>query len=641
MAKETATLILKVKQTGQKTIKNIANGIAKIGKAAIAGLGVLTATAGVALKAWRQQELAVNQLNQSLVQQGIFSKKLSNEYQQMASELQKVTTFGDEAILSAQAQLQAYAGQEKITKDLTKSILDFAAAQGVDLKTAAALVGKTIGSSTNALARYGIEIEAGGTKQEKMAALTDALNKKFGGQAEVAAQGTGKMIQLKNRFGDIVELIGKALIPAFEFVVEELEDFLGAAEDLTAKNPFGEFARVTLVVLENIKFGFKQLGAQIGNIVGFWVTNISKIIGPLAQAMEGDFKGAWAALKMNAKTTAFDIKELFTKGFETTTFAQTTIDGHKELNENIARINKKFADQEKNEREKSEENLRASNDRKREIQAESNVLTFEQEQEFNEQMKVFDEEFKQQRLDALSFGNIQEQEKLAQHERIMSDMQKKERLKRLDQNIKIAQTENEKLAAMRQKEVFLQQEASNEKKKDLTNLQKFRELMGSQEVSNAQSVFGQMRGLSESNSTTLNRIAQLAAIANISISTARGVGLALGTFPPPFGFAAGAAVAASGAIQIAKVRGVELADGGIIKATQGGIQATIGEGGRDEAVIPLDDTGQAGNTTVNITVNGGFLGDEATAREFAIAVDRGLFDLRKDNASVAFDTAII
>ena len=49
-----------------------------------------------------------------------------------------------------------------------------------------------------------------------------------------------------------------------------------------------------------------------------------------------------------------------------------------------------------------------------------------------------------------------------------------------------------------------------------------------------------------------------------------------------------------------------LADGGIIRATPGGRLALVGEGGRDEAVIPLDRLGgmSSGTTVVNVTVNG-------------------------------------
>jgi hypothetical protein len=45
-----------------------------------------------------------------------------------------------------------------------------------------------------------------------------------------------------------------------------------------------------------------------------------------------------------------------------------------------------------------------------------------------------------------------------------------------------------------------------------------------------------------------------------------------------------------------------LAEGGIVRARPGGIIANIGEGGQDEAVIPLNRMGKMGNT-YNITIN--------------------------------------
>jgi phage-related protein len=60
----------------------------------------------------------------------------------------------------------------------------------------------------------------------------------------------------------------------------------------------------------------------------------------------------------------------------------------------------------------------------------------------------------------------------------------------------------------------------------------------------------------------------------------------------------------------------QLADGGIIKATRGGVLAMIGEGGQDEAVIPLDRlNGMGGGATYNITVNAGMGTDGAQVGE--------------------------
>jgi hypothetical protein len=223
--KEEATLILKIKKVGERTLESIKTGLVNIGKAAGIAATAITAFVGAGVRAFRQQELAVNKLNTSLANQGIFTEELSQKYQDMASALQKVTTFGDEAIISSQAQLQSYLGNIEVTEELTKSTLDFAAAMGIDLKSAADLIGKSIGSSTNALTRYGITIDSGATKQEKMAQVVTELNKKFGGQAEAAAQGLGSMEQFNNAFGDFLEKVGERAAPLIAEVTKRLISF--------------------------------------------------------------------------------------------------------------------------------------------------------------------------------------------------------------------------------------------------------------------------------------------------------------------------------------------------------------------------------------------------------------------------------
>lgn len=85
---------------------------------------------------------------------------------------------------------------------------------------------------------------------------------------------------------------------------------------------------------------------------------------------------------------------------------------------------------------------------------------------------------------------------------------------------------------------------------------------------------------------------------------------------PALGAAAAAAALAYGLNNVAQISGIKLADGGLVKAVTGGVPAVIGEGGSDEAVLPLDnanamrriggaiaeESGSVGGVTVNINV---------------------------------------
>jgi len=134
-----------------------------------------------------------------------------------------------------------------------------------------------------------------------------------------------------------------------------------------------------------------------------------------------------------------------------------------------------------------------------------------------------------------------------------------------------------------------------------------------------------------------------AALASAIVATNLAAAQALAVPPAPNVGLAGAAKLAGGlniaAIAATTLKG--LAEGGIVQASAGGTPALIGEGGSDEAVIPLDDEealqkiGGLGGVTINF--NGPMLGDQSQAESFARLIDEKLFELRQTGQSIAFD----
>lgn len=165
------------------------------------------------VEAYRTQERAVTGLNTALQNAGVYTSEYSAHLQNLASEIQSYSNYGNEAILKAQGVAQAFMGSVPMTDALTKAVVDFAAAMDMDLEQAFTLVGKSIGSSTNALGRYGVELQKGMTDSQKMEAITKQLGDRYQGQA---AQMVNSSIQLKNVWVDLKETIGQSLNPAFE-----------------------------------------------------------------------------------------------------------------------------------------------------------------------------------------------------------------------------------------------------------------------------------------------------------------------------------------------------------------------------------------------------------------------------------------
>lgn len=165
------------------------------------------------VEAFRVQEHAVASLDTALKNAGVYTSEYSNHIQKLASEIQSYSNYGDEAIIKAQAVGQAFIGQTRITDELTKAVIDFAAANEMDLDNAFRLVGKSIGSNTNALARYGVELQKGLSDSQKMEAITKQLGERYQGQAQQMANAS---VQMKNALSDLTEAIGNQLNPAVE-----------------------------------------------------------------------------------------------------------------------------------------------------------------------------------------------------------------------------------------------------------------------------------------------------------------------------------------------------------------------------------------------------------------------------------------
>ena len=157
----------------------------------------------------KKLEVAVGKVNTSLLNQ--------------ASALQQATTFGDEAIINVQALIASFTDDEKAIKLATKATLDLAAAKGMELNSAADLVSKTLGSSTNSLSRYGITVEGAVGSSKRLESLTSNIATLFGGQAAAAADTLGGSVsQMANAMGDANEAVGQAFAPT----IQKLANFL-------------------------------------------------------------------------------------------------------------------------------------------------------------------------------------------------------------------------------------------------------------------------------------------------------------------------------------------------------------------------------------------------------------------------------
>jgi F0F1-type ATP synthase membrane subunit c/vacuolar-type H+-ATPase subunit K len=218
----------------KKETKNLGSGL----KASLAGLGTAIAAVGVgrlisqSIDLAKRQEDAINSLNVALQITGKFSQAASQQIQDLASDIQKSTRFGDEELLETAALIQQLG--DLTVKDLgeaTRATADFAAALRIDLRSAATLVGKAAAGEIGSFSRYGVVIEKGKNNAETFSNTLTKLNSKFGGAAAGQVNTfSGAVDQLGNTFGDTLEELG-FFITQNETLIEGLKGGLGFLND--------------------------------------------------------------------------------------------------------------------------------------------------------------------------------------------------------------------------------------------------------------------------------------------------------------------------------------------------------------------------------------------------------------------------
>lgn len=199
-----------------------------------------------------ESEDALAQLNATIKSTGGAAGLSSDQMVAMAQGLQKVTTFGDDAIISMQSQLLTFT---KIGGDVvpraTEAILDLATKMGGDLKGAALQVGKALNDpikGVSMLGRAGVQFSAdqehmitalveSGRLAEAQTVILAELETQMGGSAKAARDTFGGAVTaLQNAFGDLLEGDGGNLKDAKEGV----ESLTKALSDPQVQMAFGQ-----------------------------------------------------------------------------------------------------------------------------------------------------------------------------------------------------------------------------------------------------------------------------------------------------------------------------------------------------------------------------------------------------------------
>jgi phage-related minor tail protein len=265
---------------------SVKNGLRSISSAAASLTGALAGIGGAIsinqiVRATVEQERVTRQLEQTLKSTGGAAGLARDELLDMAAGLQKVTTFGDEATIAAQALLLTFTGIGRdVFPQALESVLNVSTAMGTDLRSAALQVGKALNDPVrgmSSLAESGIQFTDAqrdlvkslvetGQRAKAQAIILAELETQFGGSARAARDTLGgALASLQNAFGDLLE--GEAGGDGVRGATRSINDLTNLMESAEVKAAFGSLTEAVFKLLELTTRGavaFRDFGQAIG-----------------------------------------------------------------------------------------------------------------------------------------------------------------------------------------------------------------------------------------------------------------------------------------------------------------------------------------------------------------------------------------
>lgn len=276
------------------SFKSVASSVA-LSVAAMVSFRKAVKLADDAMQAYEGQIKAVRQLDATLASTGRSAEFTSQELQKMATELQKVSNFGDEEILTGvTASLLRF---DAIGRDIfpraQQLVIDLAESMG-GVENAARTLGISLADPTlglTRLRRIGVAFNSQQEEQiknfvetgkvaEAQAVLMSALEERFSGLALASVSAT---TQMKNAWSDYLESVGSSL-SFFDGVKRGITAMLlniAGAHDVTSKS-------AQLAALETQK-AWGEATINISNIVADISTEVVAVIDGVIRAF--DFAG--------------------------------------------------------------------------------------------------------------------------------------------------------------------------------------------------------------------------------------------------------------------------------------------------------------------------------------------------------------
>ncbi len=317
--KKTQTAFDKLRSGIVKNSRAIGIGMTAIG-AAITGVGIL------AVKSSLDQQVGIARLDQALKNVGTTYEIQKRQIEAVIEAQQRKTNFGDEEQRKALVLLTGVIGDHEKALQILPTVLDAAAFSGKDLNAVLQTMPRFFAGVSNTSIAAGVTVDKLATFEERLAAVQEKVN----GAAAAAAD---PLTQMKNRMGDLLQVLGDALLPLLEKGAVVLEKITRRVIEWTNENP--KLAKILAIVgvaiggillvlgplllmLPTLITSIKILGitsrvAMGATGVGLIVVILSTLATVVLPLLLKNWDTVWSAIKTGTEASVNFIINLFNK----------------------------------------------------------------------------------------------------------------------------------------------------------------------------------------------------------------------------------------------------------------------------------------------------------------------------------------
>lgn len=305
MAKHSVNVLIKARDEASKKflrigsagkvmgrmLKSVGGGIKTVFVTALKAAKYAVISLGVALAAftWKtlKQEAAEVELASALKVTDQYSEEAMHKLKAQAAAMQDVTTYGDEYIMTLQRMAITLGVVEGEATNAAKAAIalhaGFGGGRGKPEIFLRYYIDALRGTGTS-LASYVGELRKAKTEQEKMLILQKAMAKGWDVAKSKAESAGGALSQMKNKLGDIAEVIASPLLPMIKSSAKAVTAWAKENEANIAWWAQKTFSYVTLVkdVFRDFVLFMKQ----------DWRAGLSFAFGSFLELLKATFKSA-------------------------------------------------------------------------------------------------------------------------------------------------------------------------------------------------------------------------------------------------------------------------------------------------------------------------------------------------------------